>query len=59
MRSMLRWTRVIPYSMKSTNSKRPEVAGELLHGVSVIHPGVVGNEFFMTKGHFSFIAGDC
>ena len=32
--------------------KRPEVAGELLHGVSVIHPGVVGNEFFMTKGHF-------
>lgn len=32
--------------------KRPEVAGELLHGVSVIHPGKVGNEFFMTKGHF-------
>jgi len=32
--------------------KRPEMAGELLHGVSVIHPGVVGNEFFMTKGHF-------
>jgi glucose-6-phosphate isomerase, archaeal len=32
--------------------KRPETAGELLHGVSVIHPGLVGNEFFMTKGHF-------
>ena len=31
---------------------RPEVAGELLHGVSVIHPGLVGDEFFMTKGHF-------
>ncbi|MBL8134023.1 MAG: glucose-6-phosphate isomerase [Anaerolineae bacterium] len=32
--------------------KRPEVAGELLQGVSVIHPGKVGNEYFMTKGHF-------
>ncbi len=32
--------------------KRPETAGELLHGVSVIHPGLVGDEYFMTKGHF-------
>ncbi len=32
--------------------KRPEVAGEILMGVSVIHPGKVGNEFHMTKGHF-------
>jgi glucose-6-phosphate isomerase len=32
--------------------KRPEVAGELLMGVSVVHPGKVGNEFHMTKGHF-------
>jgi len=32
--------------------KRPEVAGELLHGVSVIHPGLVGDEYYMTKGHF-------
>ena len=32
--------------------KRPAVAGELLMGVSVIHPGRVGREFFMTKGHF-------
>jgi len=32
--------------------KRPEVAGELLHGLSVLHPGKVGNEYFMTKGHF-------
>jgi glucose-6-phosphate isomerase len=30
----------------------PEVPGELQHGVSVIHPGKVGNEFFMTKGHY-------
>jgi len=32
--------------------KRPEVEGELLQGVSVIHPGKVGDEYFMTKGHF-------
>lgn len=32
--------------------KRPEVCGELLHGVSVVHPGKVGDEYFMTKGHF-------
>ena len=31
---------------------RPEVAGELLHGISIVHPGQVGDEFFMTKGHF-------
>lgn len=32
--------------------KRPEVEGELLMGISIVHPGKVGNEFFMTKGHF-------
>jgi glucose-6-phosphate isomerase len=32
--------------------KRPEAAGEFLMGISVIHPGKVGKEFFMTKGHF-------
>ena len=32
--------------------KRPEVAGELIQGVSIIHPGKVGDEYFMTKGHF-------
>jgi glucose-6-phosphate isomerase, archaeal len=31
---------------------RPEVDGELTHGVSIIHPGKVGDEYFMTKGHF-------
>jgi glucose-6-phosphate isomerase len=31
---------------------RPEVAGELLSGISIVHPGKVGSEFFMTKGHF-------
>ncbi|MCJ7660349.1 MAG: glucose-6-phosphate isomerase [Anaerolineales bacterium] len=32
--------------------RRPEVAGELMLGISIIHPGKVGDEFFMTKGHF-------
>ena len=31
---------------------RPHVAGELLLGLSVVHPGKVGQEYFMTKGHF-------
>jgi len=32
--------------------RRPEVAGELLHGISIVHPGRVGDEYYMTKGHF-------
>jgi len=32
--------------------KRPEVAGEILHGISIIHPGKVGDEYYMTKGHY-------
>jgi glucose-6-phosphate isomerase len=32
--------------------RRPEVAGELLHGISIVHAGKVGQEYFMTKGHF-------
>lgn len=32
--------------------KRPEIAGELLNGLSIVHPGIVGHEYFMTKGHF-------
>jgi glucose-6-phosphate isomerase len=32
--------------------RRPEVAGELRHGISVVHPGRIGDEYFMTKGHF-------
>ena len=31
---------------------RPQIAGELLTGISILHPGKVGREFFMTKGHF-------
>lgn len=32
--------------------RRPETAGELLHGTSIVQPGKVGEEYFMTKGHF-------
>jgi glucose-6-phosphate isomerase, archaeal len=32
--------------------RRPEKEGELLSGISIVHPGKVGKEFFMTKGHF-------
>jgi len=35
--------------------KRPEIEGELLHGISIVHPGKVGQEFYMTKGHFHTI----
>lgn len=33
-------------------TKRPEIAGELLNGLSIVHPGKVGDEYYMTKGHF-------
>ncbi len=33
-------------------SVRPQVAGELPHGFSILHAGRVGDEYFMTKGHF-------
>lgn len=33
-------------------TRRPEISGELLNGLSIVHPGKVGNEYFMTKGHF-------
>lgn len=31
---------------------RPEIPGELLYGLSIVHPGLVGDEYYMTKGHF-------
>jgi len=35
----------------------PEEAGELQHCTSIVYPGHVGDEFFMTKGHFHSKAG--
>jgi glucose-6-phosphate isomerase len=34
---------------------RPEISGEMIQGTSIVHPGKVGNEYFMTKGHFHVI----
>ena len=33
-------------------NKLPEIPGELQHGMSIVHPGKIGDEYFMTKGHF-------
>ena len=32
--------------------RRPENSGEVLHGISIVHPGKIGDEYAMTKGHF-------
>lgn len=32
--------------------ERPKDSGEVLHGVTFLHPGKVGDEYHMTKGHF-------
>ena len=31
---------------------RPAVVGELSSGLTILHPGKIGAEYFMTKGHF-------
>ena len=33
----------------------PEEKGQLLYSTTIIHPGRIGNEFHMTKGHFHVI----
>lgn len=33
----------------------PEKESDLLFGTSIVYPGKVGNEYFMTKGHFHTI----
>jgi len=33
----------------------PQTPGDLLFGTSIVYPGKVGNEYFMTKGHFHTI----
>jgi glucose-6-phosphate isomerase len=35
----------------------PEVEGHLLFSMSVLEPGRVGDEFFMTKGHYHTVSG--
>jgi glucose-6-phosphate isomerase, archaeal len=52
-RSMLAEGDVLVYEV--FERRRPEIPGELMHGLSVVHPGKVGNEYFMTKGHFHVV----
>lgn len=33
----------------------PQIPGELIQGLSIVHPGKIGKEYFMTKGHFHSI----
>jgi glucose-6-phosphate isomerase len=33
----------------------PETSGNILFGTSIVYPGKVGNEYYMTKGHFHTI----
>lgn len=33
----------------------PEHEGDLAYGISIVYPGKVGNEYYMTKGHFHTI----
>ena len=33
----------------------PEDAGDIAFGTSIVYPGKVGNEYYMTKGHFHTI----
>ena len=33
----------------------PETSGDVAYGTSIVHPGKVGDEYFMTKGHFHTI----
>ncbi len=33
----------------------PERAGDLAFGTSIVYPGKIGNEYYMTKGHFHTI----
>jgi glucose-6-phosphate isomerase len=33
----------------------PEEEGQLLHGLTVLHPGQVGDEYYMNKGHYHVV----
>ncbi|MBN9381241.1 MAG: cupin domain-containing protein [Chitinophagaceae bacterium] len=40
------------YEVASYFPVQHDTEGGLFYGITYIHPGVVGNEYFMTKGHF-------
>ena len=42
----------VVYEVESYFPVAHNTEGGLFYGITNIHPGVVGNEYFMTKGHF-------
>jgi glucose-6-phosphate isomerase len=46
-----------PVAYEVVDVPRPEREGELISGLSILYPGVVGAEYFMTKGHFHSVRG--
>ena len=42
----------VVYEVESYFPVALNTEGGLFYGITYIHPGVVGNEYFMTKGHF-------
>lgn len=42
----------VVYEVESYFPVAPDTEGGLFYGITYIHPGIVGNEYFMTKGHF-------
>ena len=42
----------IVYSVQSHEAVAAGTEGGLFFGTSTVHPGKVGNEYFMTKGHY-------
>ena len=45
----------IVYSVAAHFAEKPGTTGGLFFGVSTVFPGLVGQEYFMTKGHFHAI----
>ena len=41
-----------PIIYKVYNVQIPEESGHLQHCISIVYPGKIGNEYYMTKGHF-------
>jgi len=46
-----------PVAYEVLDIPRPEREGELISGLSILYPGLVGAEYFMTKGHFHAVRG--
>lgn len=46
-----------PVAYEVVDVPRPEREGELISGLSILYPGTVGAEYFMTKGHFHSVRG--